>query len=139
MNVSGIDHIELYVGDARQAAFYYCTAFGFQIYGQGGPETGLGRTALASGLQVGDTTITITAAIGLVLEAILTFFLVNAVAMWIDSPGCETITNYTRVIQQQDRVKTVSVTTAKRPRRSTSAGFRSPDEVASNSLRGNPR
>ena len=45
----------------------------------GGPETGLGRTALASGLQVGDTTITITAAIGLVLEAILTFFLVNAV------------------------------------------------------------
>jgi MIP family channel proteins len=45
----------------------------------GGPETGLGRTALASGLQVGNTTITITAAIGLVLEAILTFFLVNAV------------------------------------------------------------
>jgi aquaporin Z len=45
----------------------------------GGPETGLGRTALASGLQVGGTTITITAAIGLVLEAILTFFLVNAV------------------------------------------------------------
>lgn len=45
----------------------------------GGTATGLGRTALASGLQVGDTTITITAAVGLVLEAILTFFLVNAV------------------------------------------------------------
>lgn len=41
MKLSGIDHIEMYVGDARQAAFYYCTAFGFQIHGQGGPETGL--------------------------------------------------------------------------------------------------
>lgn len=41
MNLNGIDHIELYVGDARQAAFYYCTAFGFQVRGQGGPETGL--------------------------------------------------------------------------------------------------
>ena len=41
MNLSGIDHIELYVGDARQAAFYYCTAFGFRVRGQGGPETGL--------------------------------------------------------------------------------------------------
>ena len=41
MNLSGIDHIELYVGDARQAAFYYCTAFGFQVHAQGGPDTGL--------------------------------------------------------------------------------------------------
>jgi 4-hydroxymandelate synthase len=41
MNLSGIDHIELYVGDARQAAFYYCTAFGFQLHAQGGPETGM--------------------------------------------------------------------------------------------------
>jgi 4-hydroxymandelate synthase len=41
MNLNGIDHIELYVGDARQAAFYYCTAFGFRVQGQGGPETGL--------------------------------------------------------------------------------------------------
>jgi 4-hydroxymandelate synthase len=47
MNLSGIDHIELYVGDARQAAFYYCTAFGFQVVAQGGPETGLkGRRSL---------------------------------------------------------------------------------------------
>jgi 4-hydroxymandelate synthase len=41
MNISGIDHIELYVGDARQTAFYLCTAFGFTVCGQGGPETGL--------------------------------------------------------------------------------------------------
>lgn len=41
MNISGIDHIELYVGDAKQSAFYLCNAFGFEVCGQGGPETGL--------------------------------------------------------------------------------------------------
>lgn len=41
MEIYGIDHVELYVGDARQSAFYLCTAFGFRLIGQGGPETGL--------------------------------------------------------------------------------------------------
>jgi 4-hydroxymandelate synthase len=41
MTIHGIDHVELYVGDARQAAHYLCTSFGFRICGQGGPETGL--------------------------------------------------------------------------------------------------
>ena len=41
MNVHGIDHIELYVGDAQQSAYYYSSAFGFEVGGQGGPETGL--------------------------------------------------------------------------------------------------
>ena len=41
MDISGIDHVEFYVGDARQASFYFCTAFGFHVRAQGGPETGL--------------------------------------------------------------------------------------------------
>ncbi|MFI6828594.1 4-hydroxyphenylpyruvate dioxygenase [Kribbella sp. NPDC050241] len=41
MEIYGIDHVEMYVGDARQAAFYLGHAFGLQIHGQGGPETGL--------------------------------------------------------------------------------------------------
>jgi 4-hydroxymandelate synthase len=41
MNILGIDHLELYVGDARQAAYLLCAAMGFRICGQGGPETGL--------------------------------------------------------------------------------------------------
>jgi MIP family channel proteins len=45
----------------------------------GGTETGLGATRLAEGLSVGAATITITPVIGFVVEAILTFFLVNAV------------------------------------------------------------
>src|SRR4051794_2025773 len=45
----------------------------------GGTETGLGATHLAHGLTVGNATINMTPLTGIVLEAILTFFLVNAV------------------------------------------------------------
>lgn len=41
MEIYGIDHVELYVGDARQSAFYLGHAFGLQVHGHGGPETGL--------------------------------------------------------------------------------------------------
>ncbi|WP_246486711.1 VOC family protein [Kribbella qitaiheensis] len=41
MEIYGIDHVEMYVGDAKQAAFYLANAFGLQVHGQGGPETGL--------------------------------------------------------------------------------------------------
>jgi 4-hydroxyphenylpyruvate dioxygenase len=37
----GVDHIELYVGNAKQAAYFYRTAFGFSLTGYAGPETGL--------------------------------------------------------------------------------------------------
>ena len=39
--LKGIDHIEFYVGNARQAAHYYKTAFGFQSLAYAGPETGV--------------------------------------------------------------------------------------------------
>jgi MIP family channel proteins len=45
----------------------------------GGTETGLGATTLAQGLQVGNATINISPAVGLFVEAILTFFLVNTI------------------------------------------------------------
>src|SRR5512139_2063794 len=41
MDVTSVDHVEFYVGDAQQTAFFLCAAFGFQVYGQGDPETGL--------------------------------------------------------------------------------------------------
>ena len=37
----GTDYIELYVGNAKQAAHYYKTAFGFQALAYAGPETGV--------------------------------------------------------------------------------------------------
>lgn len=38
--LNGIDHVEFYTGNARQAAHYYRSAFGFRLAGYRGPETG---------------------------------------------------------------------------------------------------
>lgn len=38
--INGTDYVELYVGNAKQAAHYYKTAFGFQSYAYKGLETG---------------------------------------------------------------------------------------------------
>ena len=39
--INGTDHVELYVGNAKQAAHYYKTAFGFQSLAYAGLETGV--------------------------------------------------------------------------------------------------
>jgi 4-hydroxyphenylpyruvate dioxygenase len=36
----GTDHVEFYVGNARQAAYFYRTAFGMSLVAYAGPETG---------------------------------------------------------------------------------------------------
>ena len=41
MPIDGWDHLELYVGNAKQAAFYYENAFGFTKTAYAGPETGV--------------------------------------------------------------------------------------------------
>lgn len=43
--LNGTDYIEFYVGNAKQAAHYYKTAFGFQSYAYSGLETGNKETA----------------------------------------------------------------------------------------------
>ncbi len=42
--INGTDYIEFYVGNARQAAHFYRTAFGFEIVGYRGLETGSRET-----------------------------------------------------------------------------------------------
>jgi len=39
--INGTDYIEFYVGNAKQAANFYSTAFGFKLIGYRGPETGV--------------------------------------------------------------------------------------------------
>jgi 4-hydroxyphenylpyruvate dioxygenase len=39
--LQGTDYVEFYVGNARQAAHYYMSAFGFQALAYAGPETGV--------------------------------------------------------------------------------------------------
>ncbi|GAC1418821.1 MAG: 4-hydroxyphenylpyruvate dioxygenase [Flavisolibacter sp.] len=41
----GTDYVEFFVGNAKQAAHYYMSAFGFQALAYGGPETGMREKA----------------------------------------------------------------------------------------------
>ncbi len=41
MQIKGTDYIELYVGNARQATYFYCAAFGFRPIAYAGLETGM--------------------------------------------------------------------------------------------------
>ena len=38
--INGTDYVEFYVGNAKQAAHFYQSAFGFQLLAYRGPETG---------------------------------------------------------------------------------------------------
>lgn len=39
--INGTDHLEFYVGNAKQAAYFYQHAFGFKLIAYAGPETGV--------------------------------------------------------------------------------------------------
>ena len=39
--LTGTDHVEFYVGNAKQAAYYYRSAFGMKLAAYSGPETGV--------------------------------------------------------------------------------------------------
>lgn len=59
--INGTDYIELYVGNAKQAAHYYKTAFGFQTVAYSGPETGV-RDRASYVLQQGKIRLVLTTA-----------------------------------------------------------------------------
>ena len=43
--LNGTDHVEFYVGNAKQAAYYYQHAYGFEFVAYAGPETGVREKA----------------------------------------------------------------------------------------------
>ncbi|MCY7363326.1 MAG: 4-hydroxyphenylpyruvate dioxygenase, partial [Ignavibacteria bacterium] len=43
--INGTDYVEFYVGNAKQAAHFYKTTFGFQSVAYAGPETGVKDTS----------------------------------------------------------------------------------------------
>jgi len=59
----GYDHIEFYVGNAKQAAHYYRTVFGFTPVAYCGPETGV-RDRTSWVLEQGDIRFVLTAGMG---------------------------------------------------------------------------
>ncbi len=57
--INGTDYVELYVGNAKQAAHFYKTAFGFQTTAYAGPETGV-RDVASYMLQQGKIRLVLT-------------------------------------------------------------------------------
>lgn len=43
--LNGTDHIEFYVGNAKQSAYYYQSAWGYELVAYSGPETGIRERA----------------------------------------------------------------------------------------------
>ncbi|MGB7170795.1 MAG: VOC family protein, partial [Acidobacteriaceae bacterium] len=39
--LNGTDHVEFYVGNARQSSYFYRLAFGMKLVAYAGPETGV--------------------------------------------------------------------------------------------------
>ncbi len=63
MELTNVDHAELYVGDAVLSAYFFCNALGFRLVAQAGPETGLeGRRSVY--LKQGSAKLVVTSALG---------------------------------------------------------------------------
>lgn len=60
--IHGTDYIEFYVGNAKQSAHYYKTAFGFQSVAYAGPETGV-KDRVSYVLQQGKIRLILTTAL----------------------------------------------------------------------------
>jgi 4-hydroxyphenylpyruvate dioxygenase len=60
--LKAVDYIEFYVGNARQAAHFYRTGFGFDVIAYAGPETGV-RDRASYVLQEGELRFVLTAAL----------------------------------------------------------------------------
>src|ERR1039457_3265931 len=85
--INGTDHIELYVGNAKQSAHFYKTAFGFQSLAYAGPETGV-RESASYVLQQGKIRLVLTTPLNsksLISEHIRTHGDgVKILALWVD-------------------------------------------------------
>lgn len=57
--IDGVDHVEIYAGNAKQAAHYYSSAFAFTPYAYRGPETGY-REAASYVMRQGDAVLVLT-------------------------------------------------------------------------------
>ena len=62
MPLQGWDHVELWVGNAKQAAYYFEHAFGFRRHAYAGPETGI-RDRASYVLRQGEVTLVLTSAL----------------------------------------------------------------------------
>ncbi len=85
--LKGTDHVEFYVGNARQAAYFYRTAFGMSLVAYAGPETGL-RDRASYVVQQGKIRFVLTTALrsgnSIADHVALHGDAVRVVALWVD-------------------------------------------------------
>lgn len=85
--LQGTDHIEFYVGNARQAAYFYRAAFGMSLVAYAGPETGR-RDRASYVLQQGKVRFVLTTALRPESEIAAHVHKhgdgVKAIALWVD-------------------------------------------------------
>lgn len=85
--INGTDHLEFYVGNAKQSALYYQAAFGYQWVAYRGPETGC-RDKVSYVLRQGKITLVLTAALSPEHEIAKHVALhgdgVKVLALWVD-------------------------------------------------------
>ena len=85
--LNGTDYVEFYVGNARQAAHYYRTAFGMKLIAYAGPETGV-RDHASYVLEQGKVRFVLTTALRSDSEIAAHVHKhgdgVRAIALWVD-------------------------------------------------------
>ena len=104
--LKGTDHVEFYVGNARQAAYFYRAAFGMKLVAYAGPETGV-RDRASYVLQQGKVRFVLTTALrsnSFIAEHVHKHGDgVRAVALWVDdarSAWNETTARGARSVQE---------------------------------------
>lgn len=104
--LNGTDHVEFYVGNARQAAYFYRTAFGMKLVAYAGPETGQ-RDRASYVLQQGKVRFVLTTALRSDSEIARHVAKhgdgVHAIALWVDDAASswrETTARGARSIQE---------------------------------------
>ncbi len=104
--LKGTDHVEFYVGNARQAAYFYRAAFGMSLVAYAGPETGR-RNRASYVLQQGKVRFVLTTALR--MESEIAEHVnrhgdgVRAIALWVDdarSAWLETTSRGARSVQE---------------------------------------
>jgi 4-hydroxyphenylpyruvate dioxygenase len=120
--LKGTDYIEFYVGNARQAAYFYRTAFGMSLVAYAGPETGL-RDRASYVLQQGKVRFVLTTALrsdSYIAEHVHRHGDgVRSIALWVDdarsawlettSRGASSVQGPTEASDQDGSVVTASI------------------------------
>ena len=120
--LKGTDHIEFYVGNARQAAYFYRAAFGMSLVAYAGPETGL-RDRASYALQQGKVRFVLTTTLR--SDSVIAEHVhrhgdgVRSIALWVDDArsawlettrrGARSVQEPTEASDENGRVVTASI------------------------------